>query len=126
MYNRSFAQMQKKMPLRGECEIACNPRDESPQEEVCRCQRAQLAERVMVCLRAGAFLSLCRHIRDRSVVVQNMELMTIGGFLQELPCQVARPPSADNIGSDRRGRRGGILFLRPKEGGHRVVGFFRV
>ena len=34
----------------------------------------------MVRLRAGAFLSLCRHLRDRSDEVQNMELMTIGGF----------------------------------------------
>lgn len=39
-----------------------------------------ISERVMVRLRAGAFLSLCHHLRDRSDGVQNMDLMSIGGF----------------------------------------------
>mmetsp|Transcript_51879 Transcript_51879/g.110242 ORF Transcript_51879/g.110242 Transcript_51879/m.110242 type:complete len:562 (-) Transcript_51879:98-1783(-) len=38
------------------------------------------SKRAMVCLQAGAFLSLCHHLRDRSDEVQNMELMTVSGF----------------------------------------------
>ena len=36
--------------------------------------------RVMIRLQAGAFLSLCYHLRKHSDAVQNMELMAISGF----------------------------------------------
>eukprot|EP01082_Thalassiosira_pseudonana_P010972 g10355.t1 g10355 contig4:1709650-1711696(+) len=43
------------------------------------CQK-NLSQKVLVRLQAGAFLSLCKHLRERSDAVQNIELMTIGGF----------------------------------------------
>ena len=63
----------------------------------------QLSERVMVRLRAGAFLSLCRHLRDRSDVVQNMELMTIGGFCRNCLAKwlvLQARTISDQIGAD--------------------------
>mmetsp|Transcript_18092 Transcript_18092/g.37914 ORF Transcript_18092/g.37914 Transcript_18092/m.37914 type:complete len:479 (+) Transcript_18092:527-1963(+) len=43
------------------------------------CQK-YLSEKVMTRLKAGAFSNLCIHLRERSDVIQNVELMTISGF----------------------------------------------
>ena len=48
-----------------------------------------LPERVLVRLQAGAFLSLCHHLRNRSDEVQNMELMTISGFCRNCLAKVS-------------------------------------
>ena len=50
--------------------------------------RGQLSERVVVRLQAGAYLSLCRHLRARSDEVQNMDLMTVGGFCRNCLAKV--------------------------------------
>ncbi len=63
----------------------------------------QPSERVMVRLRAGAFLSLCRHLRDRSDEVQNMDLMTIGGFCRNCLAKwlvLQARKISDRIGAD--------------------------
>ena len=42
-------------------------------------------------MRAGAFLRLCRHLRDRSDAVPNVELMAVSGFCRNcLPKVSAR------------------------------------
>ena len=43
----------------------------------------------MIRLQAGAFLSLCYHLRMRSDTVQNMELMTISGFCRNCLAKVS-------------------------------------
>lgn len=43
----------------------------------------------MIRLRAGAFLSLCHHLRNRSDEVQNIDLMTIGGFCRNCLAKVS-------------------------------------
>ena len=48
-----------------------------------------LPERVMTRLQAGAFNSLCQHLRVRSETVQNMELMTIIGFCRNCLAKVS-------------------------------------
>ena len=48
-----------------------------------------LPNRVMIRLQAGAFLSLCYHLRMRSDTVQNMELMTISGFCRNCLAKVS-------------------------------------
>ena len=48
-----------------------------------------LADRVMIRLQAGAFLSLCHHLRMTSDTVQNMELMTISGFCRNCLAKVS-------------------------------------
>lgn len=47
-----------------------------------------LPNRVMIRLQAGAYLSLCRHLRARSDSVQNMELMSISGFCRNCLAKV--------------------------------------
>lgn len=62
-----------------------------------------LPERVMVRLEAGAFLSLCSHLRARSDEVQNMELMTISGFCRNCLAKwlvVEARRISDQIGAD--------------------------
>eukprot|EP00578_Thalassiosira_sp_NH16_P014587 CAMPEP_0181121350 /NCGR_PEP_ID=MMETSP1071-20121207/24693_1 /TAXON_ID=35127 /ORGANISM="Thalassiosira sp., Strain NH16" /LENGTH=535 /DNA_ID=CAMNT_0023206167 /DNA_START=55 /DNA_END=1662 /DNA_ORIENTATION=- len=62
-----------------------------------------LSERVVVRLQSGAFLSLCRHLRSRSDDVQNMELMTIGGFCRNCLAKwlvVEARKISDEIGAD--------------------------
>ena len=39
-------------------------------------------------LQAGAFRSLCQHLRDRSDAVQNMDLMTLSGFCRNCLAKV--------------------------------------
>lgn len=51
------------------------------------CQK-YLSEKVMTRLKAGAFSSLCIHLRERSDVVQNIELMTISGFCRNCLAKV--------------------------------------
>lgn len=63
----------------------------------------QLSERVMIRLRAGAFLSLCHHLRNRSDEVQNIELMTIGGFCRNCLAKwlvLQARKISDRIGAD--------------------------
>ncbi len=50
--------------------------------------QAGLSKRVLVRLQAGAFLSLCHHLRERSDAVQNMELMTTSGFCRNCLAKV--------------------------------------
>jgi hypothetical protein len=52
------------------------------------CQK-NLSQKVLVRLQAGAFLSLCKHLRERSDAVQNIELMTIGGFCRNCLAKVS-------------------------------------
>ena len=47
-----------------------------------------LSEKVMIRLQAGAFNSLCHHLRVRSDTVQNLELMTISGFCRNCLAKV--------------------------------------
>ena len=47
-----------------------------------------LSENVMIRLQAGAFNSLCHHLRVRSDTVQNLELMTISGFCRNCLAKV--------------------------------------
>ena len=47
-----------------------------------------LSKRVLARLQAGAFLSLCHHLRNRSDAVQNMELMSISGFCRNCLAKV--------------------------------------
>ena len=47
-----------------------------------------LSQRTLVRLRAGTFLSLCHHLRERSDAVQNMDLMTISGFCRNCLAKV--------------------------------------
>lgn len=47
-----------------------------------------LSERVMIRLQAGAFVSLCQHLRIRSDEVQNIDLMTISGFCRNCLAKV--------------------------------------
>ncbi|KAL7549495.1 hypothetical protein ACHAWF_012759 [Thalassiosira exigua] len=42
--------------------------------------QCKLSQRAVLRLQAGGFLRLCRHLRERSDEVQNMDLMTIGRF----------------------------------------------
>ena len=39
-------------------------------------------------LEVGAFRKLCEHLRERSDVVQNIDLMTIGGFCRNCLAKV--------------------------------------
>ena len=41
-------------------------------------------------LQAGAFRSLCTHLRDRSDQVQNIDLMTVSGFCRNCLAKVSR------------------------------------
>ncbi len=64
---------------------------------------SQLSERVIVSLRAGAFLSLCHHLRDRSDEVQNIDLMSIGGFCRNCLAKwlvLQARTISDRIGAD--------------------------
>ncbi|KAL9191174.1 hypothetical protein ACHAXT_000880 [Thalassiosira profunda] len=63
----------------------------------------KLSERVAVRLEAGAYLSLCRHLRARSDEVQNMDLMTVGGFCRNCLAKwlvVEARNISDQIGAD--------------------------
>jgi len=51
------------------------------------CQK-YLSEKVMTRLKAGAFSNLCIHLRERSDVIQNVELMTISGFCRNCLAKV--------------------------------------
>ena len=45
-------------------------------------------DQVMEQMAAGAFRSLCEHLRQRSDQVQNIDLMTIGGFCRNCLAKV--------------------------------------
>ena len=47
-----------------------------------------LSHRVMTRLKAGAFVSLCQHLRARSDDVQNMDLMSVTGFCRNCLAKV--------------------------------------
>ena len=51
-------------------------------------QEILLSEKVMLRLQAGAFLSLCQHLRTRSDEVRNIDLMTISGFCRNCLAKV--------------------------------------
>jgi len=62
-----------------------------------------LTGRVLVRLQAGAFLSVCQHLRARSDAVQNMELMTTSGFCRNCLAKwlvVEARRIADELNSD--------------------------
>lgn len=57
----------------------------------------ELSQTILIRLQAGAFESLCEHLRARSDLVPNMELMTISGFcrncLAKVSCQILNTES---------------------------------
>mmetsp|Transcript_14949 Transcript_14949/g.27049 ORF Transcript_14949/g.27049 Transcript_14949/m.27049 type:complete len:529 (-) Transcript_14949:51-1637(-) len=62
-----------------------------------------LSKRVLARLQAGAFRSLCHHLRSRSDEVQNMELMSISGFCRNCLAKwlvVEARKVSDQIGAD--------------------------
>lgn len=48
-----------------------------------------LSEAILIRLQARAFESLCEHLRARSDLVANMELMTISGFCRNCLAKVS-------------------------------------
>ena len=43
---------------------------------------------IMERMEAGAFRELCQHLRERSNQVQNIDLMTVGGFCRNCLAKV--------------------------------------
>ena len=51
---------------------------------------AYLPPQVVEKLEAGAFRSLCSHLRERSDAVQNIDLMTVSGFCRNCLAKVRK------------------------------------
>ena len=58
--------------------------------------RTKLSKAILTRLQAGAFESLCQHLKDRSELVQNMELMTISGFCRNCLAKVSSNTTSGN------------------------------
>ncbi|EJK48354.1 hypothetical protein THAOC_32862 [Thalassiosira oceanica] len=56
-----------------------------------------LSHRVLKRLKAGAFVSLCHHLRARSDDVQNMDLMSVTGFCRNCLAKVGRAQSTYRV-----------------------------
>ncbi len=52
-------------------------------------RKNELSQTILIRLQAGAFESLCEHLRARSDLVPNMELMTISGFCRNCLAKVS-------------------------------------
>lgn len=52
-------------------------------------RQIEFSQAILTRLQAGAFESLCEHLRARSESVQNMELMTISGFCRNCLAKVS-------------------------------------
>lgn len=50
--------------------------------------RAYLPSTIIEKLEVGAFRKLCEHLRERSDSVQNIDLMTVGGFCRNCLAKV--------------------------------------